>query len=55
MKDLDNLAVALILGGIAGAAFFIAPPTSNSDLIHIIVGGLLGFLAKAALQSPPQA
>lgn len=50
-KDADNLAIIVALGGVAGCAFFFTPPYGNASLINLIVGGLLGYLAKAA-QSP---
>lgn len=51
MRDLDNIAAVVVLGTIGLAGVFIAVPASSKDIVILIAGGLIGYLAKT-LQSP---
>ena len=51
MKQLDNLAIIAVLGAAVVLSFFFTPQDVSARFIDLIVGGLLGYLAKAA-QSP---
>lgn len=56
-KDADNLAIVVALAVVAILGFLFTPPAANAGLINLIVGGLLGYLAKSAQsasQSSPQ-
>lgn len=53
MKDLDNLAIVAVLGMVALTCLFTAIPASSDQLVTLIVGGLLGYLAKAAQNPQP--
>lgn len=48
MKELDNLAIVGVLGAVAILAFFFAIPDANTRFVDLIIGGFLGYLAKAA-------
>lgn len=50
-KDPDNLAIVVALAVVAILGFLFTPPAANAGLINLIVGGLLGYLAKTAQQS----